>query len=118
MLVNDNEVIGGKTSMGMEENIAGLLCYVFGWVSGVVFLIAEKNSRFVKFHAWQSILFNIALIVIGTVIGMIPIIRMLSFVVWIGGAILWVILLMKAYKGERYKLPFIGDIAEKQAYGS
>ncbi len=104
--------------MGMEENLAGLLCYVFGWISGVVFLIAEKESRFVKFHAWQSIMFNIALIVTATVISMIPVIGMLSFVIWIGGIILWVILLMKAYKGERYKLPFIGDIAEKQAYGT
>jgi uncharacterized membrane protein len=118
VLVDNNEVAGGKTSMGMEENIEGLLCYVFGWVTGVIFLIAEKNSLFVKFHAWQSLLFSIATIVIYWVVGMIPGVRLILMVLWIPVLILWIILLMKAYKGETYKLPLIGDIAYKQAYGS
>jgi uncharacterized membrane protein len=104
-----------KTSLGLQENIEGLLCYVLGWVSGVIFLILEKESKFVKFHAMQSLITFLGLFVINFVIGMIPLIgwliSILSFPI---GLILWILLMYKAFKGEMYKLPIVGEIAEKQ----
>ncbi|MDD2251818.1 MAG: DUF4870 domain-containing protein [Dehalococcoidales bacterium] len=105
-----------NTSSGLEENVAGLLCYLFGWISGLVFLLIEKENAFVRFHAWQSIVvfgaFSIAMIVLNIipVIGWIisSILGMLVFV-------LWIILMVKAYQGVYYKLPWAGDLAEKWA---
>jgi len=103
-----------KTSMNLEENVAGLLCYVVGWITGIVFLVLEKENTFVRFHALQSILTFLPLSVIAWLLGWIP------FVGWALGAlvsilmlILWLILMYKAYQGERYKLPLVGEIAEK-----
>ena len=103
-----------KTSMNLEENVAGLLCYVVGWITGIVFLVLEKENTFVRFHALQSILTFLPLSVIAWILGWIP------FVGWALGAlvsilivILWLILMYKAYQGERYKLPLAGEIAEK-----
>jgi len=103
-----------KTSMNLEENVAGLLCYVVGWITGIVFLVLEKENTFVRFHALQSILTFLPLSVIAWILGWIP------FVGWALGAlvsilmvILWLILMYKAYQGERYKLPLVGEIAEK-----
>jgi len=103
-----------KTSMNLEENVAGLLCYAVGWITGIVFLVLEKENTFVRFHALQSILTFLPLSVIAWILGWIP------FVGWALGAlvsilmvILWLILMYKAYQGERYKLPLVGEIAEK-----
>ena len=109
---------------GLEENVAGLLCYILGWVTGLIFFLIDKRP-FVKFHAAQSIALSIGLIVvyiaIGFVFGMLsfahlgilafalyPLIGLLVFV-------LWIFLMYKAYQHEKFKLPFIGDLAEKQA---
>jgi uncharacterized membrane protein len=59
----------GKSSTGLDENIAALLSYVFGWVSGLIFFLIEKDSRFVRFHAMQSILFNALIVVVAVVLG-------------------------------------------------
>ena len=108
-----------KTSMGLEENIAGLLCYVLGWLTGIVFLIMEKESRFVKFHAWQSILFSIAFSILYWVISLIPFVRWISWsILPLGFLVLWVLLLVKAYNREMYELPVIGEFARKQAFGA
>ena len=108
-----------KTSMGLEENIAGLLCYVLGWITGIVFLVLEKENKFVRFHAMQSIATFLPLSVIAWVIGWIfvwiPFIGWAnSTLIWILALILWLILMFKAYQGEMYKLPIVGDFAEKQ----
>jgi uncharacterized membrane protein len=108
-----------KTSMGLEENIAGLLCYVLGWITGIVFLVLEKDSKFVRFHAMQSIATFLPLMVIAWIINLvfmwIPFISWaISTLIWILVLILWLILMFKAYQGERYKLPIVGDFAEKQ----
>jgi uncharacterized membrane protein len=113
---------------GMEENIAGLLCYVFGWVSGLIFLLIDKRP-FVKFHAAQSIAFNIAffaawmaLAIVGFVLTMIT--AMLHFpigfitvfffpIIGIAFLVLWIFLMFKAYNHEKYKLPIIGNMVEK-----
>lgn len=97
-----------KTSMGLEENIAGLLCYVLGWVTGIVFLVLEKENKFVRFHAMQSLVTFLPLSLIAS-IGWV-----ISSLVGILALILWLILMFKAYQGEMYKLPIVGDFAEKQ----
>ena len=103
-----------KTSTGLDENVAGLLCYVLLWVSGIVFLLLEKENKFVRFHAIQSIIVFAVLNLIGAILKWIPVIG--GFFAWsIGvlGFILWVVLMVKAYQGIRYKIPWAGDFAEK-----
>ena len=104
-----------KTSLGLEENIAGLLCYVLGWVTGIVFLVLEKENKFVRFHAMQSLVTFLGLFVIAIVAGFIPFIGwIISILIAPLGLILWLLLMYKAFKGERFKLPIVGDFAEKQ----
>ncbi|MFC1916929.1 DUF4870 domain-containing protein [Chloroflexota bacterium] len=104
-----------KTSMGLEPNLAGLLCYVVGWVTGLIFFILEKDNQFVRFHAMQSIVVFGVLTVISIILSFIPVIGwILGWLLGVLGFILWIILMLKAYKGERYKLPWAGNFAEKQ----
>ena len=99
-----------KTSTGLDENVAGLLCYVLGWISGIVFLLIEPENKFVRFHAIQSIIVFGILNIAGIILNLIP------FIGWIVpavGFILWVVLMVKAYQGARYKVPWAGNLAEK-----
>ena len=122
-----------KSSTGLDENIAALLSYIFGWVSGLIFFLIEKDSRLVRFHAMQSILFNVLIIVlvfvfwiltfilvligaaIGDVIG--TIFSLLATLLWlvfsVGILIAWILCLVKAFQGQYFKLPVIGNFAEK-----
>jgi uncharacterized membrane protein len=105
-----------KTSMGLDENIAGLLCYVLGWITGIIFLIIEPGNKFVRFHAVQSIIVFGIYTVITAILGWIPFVG--GFFVWALSTIafiLWVVLMVKAYQGVIYKLPKAGDIAERFA---
>jgi len=103
-----------KSSTGMDENVAGLLCYLVGWVSGLVFFLIEKDSKFVKFHAMQSIITFVALTVIMWIANVIPLIGwLIAGLVGLLALVLWIILMIKAYNGEKFKLPVIGDLAEK-----
>ena len=103
-----------KTSTGMNQNVAGLLCYLAGWVTGLIFFLIEKENRFVRFHAMQSIITFGGLSVLSIVLTWVPfigwILLPLVSIVWL---ILWVILMVKAYQGQLFKLPMIGDMAEK-----
>jgi uncharacterized membrane protein len=114
--------LGPKTSMGLDPNIAAALSYLCGWLTGLVFFLAEKDNNFVRFHALQSIITFGALTVLSiglTIVGMLPIpgTGVLSFVGHIGimiiGFVAWVILMIKGYQGERFHFPIVGDIAEK-----
>ncbi len=105
----------GKTSTGLQQNVAGLLCYVLGWVTGIVFLLLEKDNRFVRFHAVQSIVVFGALTVVDFVLNFIPIIGwVIAWIIGVVAIILWVVLMVKAYQGQMYKLPIAGNIAEQQ----
>lgn len=105
-----------KTSTGLEENVAGLLCYVLGWISGLVFFLIEKENKFVRFHALQSIIVFGILSIASLVLSYIPFIGgILSFLVSVLALILWIVLMVKAYQGEKFKLPWAGDVAEKNA---
>ena len=101
----------GKTSMGMDPNVAGLLCYLVGWISGIIFLILEKENKFVRFHAMQSIVTFGALTIVNLFLFWVPI---LGWLLGVLAFILWVVLMVKAYQGQMYKLPIVGDFAEKQ----
>jgi uncharacterized membrane protein len=103
-----------RSSTGLDENVAGFLCYLFGFITGIVFLVVEKESRFVKFHAMQSTITFLSLFVISLVLGFIPIIGLLVYPIWILGLILWLLLMIKALRGERYVLPIVGKMAEEK----
>jgi uncharacterized membrane protein len=116
----------GKTSTGMQANVAGLLCYVLGWLTGLIFFLIEKENKFVRFHALQSMITFGALFVLHIAIGvfigifaaihiyfLIPLLSLLNGLVALVGVILWILLMVKAYQGEKFKLPVVGDIAEK-----
>lgn len=122
-----------KSSTGLDENVAALLSYVFGWLSGLIFFLIEKDSRLVRFHAMQSLLFNIlvAIVVIvlwvvtfvvgiistqlpgivGTLVGLLA--TLIWIVIFIGIAVAWVFCLIKAFQSQYFKLPIIGNFAEK-----
>ena len=103
-----------KTSTGMNQNVAGLLCYLAGWITGLIFFLIEKENRFVRFHAMQSIITFGSLSVLFLVLGFIPILGwMIIPILMILQLILWIVLMVKAYQGALFKLPMIGDIAEK-----
>ena len=105
-----------KTSLGLEENVAGALSYVLWWLTGIVFYILEKDNRVVKFHAMQSILVFLPLMVIIIIISFIPVVGwILSWLITVLSVLLWLILMLKAYQGGKFKLPVVGDIAEKNA---
>ncbi len=103
-----------KTGMGMEQNVAGLLCYVLGWITGLIFFLVEKENKFVRFHAMQSIIVFGGLTVISIVLSVIPILGwIVSTLLWLLAVILWILLMIKAYQNVWYKLPWVGDLAEK-----
>lgn len=127
---------GGNTSptgagAGMSPNLAGALAYVLGIVTGIVFLMIEKDP-FVRFHAYQSILLSVAWIlfwiawtIVSGILFHIPFLgfiavmvgMLVSLVLGLGMLVLVVVLIIKAAQGQRWKLPFIGDMAEKYAAG-
>src|SRR5512147_1806076 len=82
-----------KSSTGLDENVAGLLCYLLGFVTGIIFLVVEKKSNFVKFHAKQSTITFLCLFVMSLLVGWIPVIGTL---VLIFSLILWLVLMIKA----------------------
>lgn len=103
-----------KSSLGMDENVAGLFSYLLGFITGIIFFILEKESKFVKFHAMQSIILSAALTVLYGILGFIPIIGWIILLILpLITMILWIVLMIKAYKHEYFKLPIIGDLAEK-----
>lgn len=103
----------GGSSTGLEPNVAGLLCYLGVWISGIVFLVIEQKNRFVRFHALQSIVTFGALGVAGALLGWIPYAgAVFGTIIGILGFILWIVLMVKAYQGELYRVPLAGRVAE------
>ena len=101
-----------QTELGVEENIAAMLSYLLGWISGLIIFLIEKNNRFVRFHALQSLIFfgglNIAMVIFQSVPG---IGRMLSNLLGIIWLVFMIIGAVKSYQRELYKFPVAGDIA-------
>jgi uncharacterized membrane protein len=117
-------------SSGNNDNIIALLCYSPVWFVGIILGLAVepyKNSKLVKFHAFQSLFMVIGLFVVffglgivgGIISSVLPLLALimipLYFVCWIGTVVLAIYMMIKAYKGEMTKLPFIGEFAAKQA---
>ncbi len=118
------------TSAGMQNNVAGALAYLVGLITGIIFVVIEPYNkiRFVRFHAFQSIFFSVACIVISILLSILTMIMfsiggwgMLSLLGWLfllvrlAMFLVWLFLMYKAYNNEEYKLPIIGDLAAKQA---
>jgi uncharacterized membrane protein len=99
----------GQSSTGLDENVAGFFCYLLGFITGIVFLVVEKESSFVKFHAKQSTITFLGLFVISLILGWIPVIGIL---ILIFSLILWLFLMIQALQGKRYSLPIVGKMAE------
>ena len=106
-----------KPASGLDENLAGALAYALGWITGLFFLVTESSNRFVRFHAFQSVILFGGLSIAWLVSMSIPPIGwFLAFVVIPPvSAVLWLLLMFKAYQGERFKVPFAGDIAEQRS---
>jgi uncharacterized membrane protein len=108
---------------GLADNVAGMLAY-FTVVPAIIFLVIEpyNRNRFVRFHSWQSVFFNVAwwILWIGLrIVVHIPFLGFLTVLVWpvvmLGGFVVWLILVLKANQGQTFKLPVIGDLAQQQA---
>ncbi|HEU4507385.1 MAG TPA: hypothetical protein VFR78_04035 [Pyrinomonadaceae bacterium] len=130
---NPPPVQTAKSSTGLDENVAALLSYIMTWITGLVFFFIEKSSRLVRFHAMQAILLGVTAIVLGFVLwfgwiifavvgamiaDVLPalvslVFGLLFFVFWVGIMIAWIMCLIKAYQGQYFKLPIIGNFAEK-----
>jgi len=111
------------TTGGLADNVAGLLAYVT-IIPSIIFLVIEpyNKNRFIRFHSFQNIFFWIAWIILSIalgIIGQIPVLGWMTLFLWpiigLAGFIVWLVLMLKAYQGQMYKLPVIGDMAEKQA---
>lgn len=99
----------------VKGNIVGILCYVGGIIAAIVLLLLEKDNKFVRFHAMQSIITTIAILVISMVIAFIPIIGLILWpIIWLLTTALFLFLAYKAYQEELFKVPVIGDFAAKQ----
>ena len=106
----------GRKSLGVEANLAALLAYLLGWISGLVVIMIEKQNGFVRFHAMQSIIVFGSLTVLSILfttilpffIFLIPFLNLLAVV-------LWIVLMVKAYQGEWFGLPVIGRLAQQWA---
>ncbi|HUJ39337.1 MAG TPA: zinc-ribbon domain-containing protein [Candidatus Acidoferrales bacterium] len=116
-----------STSSGLDENVAGLLCYVLGWITGIVFFVIDKRP-FVKFHAAQAMVtfgglqviqILMAFIVGGSMfmggLGIGALAGLLYAALGLACFVAWILCMFKAFQHERFKLPFIGDIAENIA---
>jgi uncharacterized membrane protein len=105
-----------KATFGLDENVASAICYLLIWITGLIFYLVEKENKMVKFHALQSVITFLPLQIIYWVLSYVfwwsGITSILTILVGLIMFILWIVLMIKAYQGERYKLPVVGDIAD------
>jgi uncharacterized membrane protein len=106
-----------KKGTGLDPNVAALLSYLLGWISGLIFYLIEEKDEYVRFHAVQSIIVFGAITVVSIVFGVLFLVPFIGPIIggflWIASVALWIILMVKAYQGERFKLPVAGDLAER-----
>jgi uncharacterized membrane protein len=118
---------GTSGGSGLAPNVASLLCYVCTFITGIIFLLIEKDNKEVKFHAWQaiflgvaSIALQIAITILTLILGQIAsalamIVGLVGWLVYLGIFVVWIVAMVKAYKGEHWLIPVIGNLAEQQA---
>jgi uncharacterized membrane protein len=103
----------GPTTVNMETNTLAGLSYLT-WIAGLIIFLVEKQNRFARFHAMQSILLTVVTFVVWIIVGFIPFLGLvLGPLVWIAGFILWLMCVINAFQGRYFKLPVIGDYAER-----
>ena len=102
-----------KTSTGFDANVAAALSYLVGLVTGIIFLLVEKENRFVRFHAMQSTLLFVGIVLVDILLQIVPLLGALLvvFIVIPLSAFLWLFMMFKAYQGEEFKLPLVGQMA-------
>jgi len=115
---------------GMDENVASALCYLFSFITGIIFLVLEpyNKNKNIRFHAFQAIFFGVGIVVLQIAFSILftilrsflpfsmwMILSMISMLMSLCFLAAWIFLMYKAYNRERFKLPIIGDLAEKQA---
>jgi uncharacterized membrane protein len=106
----------GKTSTGMNANVEALLSYLLGFITGIIFYLIEKENKFVRFHAMQSMVTFGAFFVLFFILMFIPILGwMLAGLLQILSLVIWIVLMVKAFQGEYFKLPVIGNLAEQNS---
>ena len=110
----EEQVYMAGTKTGLDEKIAGMLCYILGWVSGIVFLIIEPDNKNIRFHALQSIIVFGALTVVNLIFSWIPIFgTIINVVTGVLAFVLWLILLVKTSQGDKYMVKWAGVYADK-----
>ena len=116
-------------AVGMTDNVAGLLCYILGFITGIIFLAMAPYNRnkFIRFHAFQSIFLSVAwvgviiaeqivnVILLNISVALFALVASIWLIVALGFLVLWILLMVKAYSGQKWSLPIIGPLAEKQA---
>ena len=102
-----------RTGLGMKARTAGVLCYLFAWVTGLIFFLLERESRFVRFHAMQSILFFGSLSILQWVFSHLPFFGVVGGALGVVMFIGWIVMMVKAGQGKYYKLPLFGDLADR-----
>jgi uncharacterized membrane protein len=105
-------------AMGISENVAGALCYLVGFITGIIFLVIApyNQNRFVRFHAFQSIFTHVGLIILSILLTIVT--HGFSLVLFplisLATLVLWIYLMVMAYQGKTVRLPVVGDLAAKQ----
>jgi uncharacterized membrane protein len=125
MTIPGDSSASGPTSTGLPANVAGALAYVLGPITGIIFYVLEKDNRFVRFHAAQSIVVSIVMFIVSFVLGIlsvaigaVPLIgwlvaMLLSFGVSIVSFVLWLLLMWQAFQGKEWEVPFAGVFARR-----
>lgn len=113
--MDEQQVKASSPVTEQNQNLMAALTYLLGFITGIAFLMIEKDNSYVRFHAMQSTITFGGIFLLGIVLGFIPIIGLiLGGLIGPVSLILWIVLMYKAYSGERFKLPYIGEMAEKQ----
>jgi uncharacterized membrane protein len=124
--VNGSPASDGSSTTGLDPNVASALAYLAGPVSGILVLMSERRNATVRFHAWQSIIalgslgVLVALLILGAFVSIVVSAGLFKFLLyagwsaWIAWIVLWLICLVKAYQGQRWKLPLVGEYIERK----
>jgi uncharacterized membrane protein len=99
-------------STGLSDNVAGALCYVLWWITGIIFLILEPNNKTIRFHAFRSIILFGAIFIIAFIFVWVP---FLNWLLWLAGFILWFVLILMTYQNREIKIPIADELAKKLA---
>jgi uncharacterized membrane protein len=118
--------VGAPSAAGLSENVASALCYVFGLVSGIIFLVLApyNQNKTIRFHAFQSIFMHVGIIILFIALSIVSVmlhglgifgLGLLSPLIWLASFLLWLYMMWSAYNNKLVVLPVVGELAQKQA---